>query len=304
MTLCIDNTQSSASREGLLDALVNSLRGRVDQNAVRVLRCDGLRAAPTWRVAVEAAEAADELKLVITGDGRRIEMWLPVQGLDPYTLAQVLALNAAEAVRPGINALLARLGLGASDALTNTEGPPAPVVAQVARAKPVTMRQWGALSLQLGALFGAAPFDWAGTAQLSGKLFQRGLGGAMMMGTRTPWCRTSGAVKACGAQAELALGPRFRFEHWELAVLGLGRATFVTVGGSDPQVPPTTHTVWAAAAVAQVGVWPWRLGSFDFGFAASGTVWFRPFDFTVRGAALYRQPTFELVLGPTVEFAP
>lgn len=299
--LCIES-EPGAVQKGLIDELVASLRARITEEAVRVVRCEALGGAhQTWRVSLRANGGPDELTLHIAGEATDFDLRLSTTGLDARALAQLLALHAAEAVRPAIDSMLSRLGTGGADALTQLErlAPPPTLIAPAPRPP-----GWLGVSLELGVLVGVAPFDWAGVAQLKGTLFTRGLGAVLGAALRTAWCRSTGAVRACGYDLQLLAGPQYRFEHWSLAALGVAHATFLGVGGSDPQVPASATIVWSAGAQLNAAAWPWRVGPLDLGLSVTGALRFKPYDFTVRGQTTYLQPMVELTVGPVVQLAP
>lgn len=324
-TLCVDvQTIAATATQRLSEKeLVQAVRARIARRQLHVESChDTDIVAPTWRL---SAMPHDEgtLLLVVSSDGERVGHVLSISGLKPEQVIQLVALTAAEDVRPALDRLLQQLGIAEEDVQAEAE-PLDELIKSVEEqaaqgdnngddTAEVNLPAAAAPSVPSPSLVGPLSFD-ASTGPLGG-LFDPELTLAAVVGAtlgvgpvdlrvhlagrplpslEDPLLTVSGAAVSAGVML------RWRYENLSLGAGLSGRLTQVDVVGHVQGVAKGGHSYWDAALSADGRLVLYRLSFLELALVFHADVWWQPREIVVADRRLYRQPLLEAFLGPAV----
>lgn len=299
--LCV---ASAAAPETLLGPLpvielVAALRARLSPQQVRVLACDPetTDVEPTWRLLARRRDA-DIIELVVEGTDLSLRHEVLVGGRGDHEVMQILALAGVEAVRPAAAALLAKVSPepAASDDLAESmahlEGQ-----ATATQRSPWLRGGWVVgprMATRNGVLSGATELRVdvpAGGAAI------RVHGGVDVMAPQ----RAAG-VRVRGEQFEAGFG---LVATWGMLEGGLGvqgRLANLRFASSTAALDTTSVQFWSAGVGAHVGLWPWRLGAWQFGLVGRTWLWWRLLRLRRQGEKVLVQSPVDVLVGPAVSF--
>lgn len=286
-----------------VEDFVSALRARISRRHLRVARCvsaDDSR----WRLSV----LRDGQKLVLQLDGEAPEEWLlefDAAGLSGPDLVSALALKAAEALRPSIDAVLESWGLlpdsereqAKADSVAQVErlaSPEATVTAIDVPAVPPAAAGWRwEIELQAGVGFGVAAGDLAPRGALAFGLKREEWRGTVVVGGRMPRSLVRSEVTVSAAELELAGGVDWRRAAFEVGASGGARWTRVLVGSESPTIEVGPRAWWSALLAVRLGWWPLTVGHLSGGFVAQAVAVFPTREFALRGEAMLVQSWIE-----------
>lgn len=305
--LCVRVEVDAASETPLVlpADLVRALKLRIARRALRVTHCrSDLVPPPTWRLTLSRASTA-QLTLEIAGAElvQRADVALPESGsaTSQDELVQVVALKAAELVRPAVDDLLTRLGLLApaaeGDAVARIEaemqGEPDDTESTTIPPSPESDTR-GMVALALG-----PTFDVERGAVL-GRL-------ALRAGGQVGWLTVAAEVAAANWQERKRDGVRLRtgsldgagsvglrLGTYELALWGLARWSGADIRSRVDDVHSGLRQYWSFGLGASVGDRWWQVRGFQLGMDLRGLYVWRTRTLELRGAALLRQPRIEI----------
>lgn len=320
-TLCVEVDQSATTTSLRLaeKELVQAVRARIARRQLQVESCrhTGID-APTWRLsAMPHGESA--LLLVVTSADERVGHVLSVAGMKPEQVIQLVALTAAEDVRPALDRLLQQLGIAEEDVPTEAEQLDA-LVKSVEEQAPQGEEQGGegapleapppppppslvgplSFDVSLGPLAGLIDPELTLAAVVGATL---GLGPVdvrvHLAGRPLPTLDDPALTASGGA---LSSGLMLRWRQGGLSLGGglSGRLTQLDVTDHLLGVAKGGHSYWDAA-VSLDGRWVvYRLSVLELSLICHADLWWQPRELTVADRLLYKQPLLEVFLGPAV----
>ncbi|MEK7703454.1 MAG: hypothetical protein AAB426_00735 [Myxococcota bacterium] len=291
------------------DSLVDALRARLGQRGVLVVDCATATGAEDWRVGVETVEPTT-LELSIDGPQIAMRHRVMTAGRAPEAVVQLLAVGIAEALRPTLDALLARLGKapladdGLDDALAHMATTEPPKVSTV-EPTPTGLAPPGRLRnvLGLGAGFNPdvprlQPFASLALEKQTGRVALRlhtsasGAPSTRVQSWRVAVVqyRVGGSVAWSSPFADVGLGAQARYSQISLA------------SAADPTLVRAPATAWDAGPFAIAAVWPLTTGRWQLGVCTQVSLWWHPLRLRVRGQAVMHQSFVDAELGPVVRW--
>lgn len=277
-----------------LSDLREALQARLDLPGVDVVLCSDAPAdAVRWRLDVEPQQPGD---LLVRLDGQGLAQVQPVQrhGLGPERLAQVVALVAAEAVRPALELAGVPRPATASDtedvigALEAEPTPPPPVDGGV---RPY---------VQLEPFMLLAGTRLKPAAGLGGGLELRRLGVELRLVAQP--LSTSPRAMLQGSIADVTLAVGWSLRPVRVALGLVGRATFVRHHRVAGETEGPWDVVTSAGVTLGTDMALWHAGTWEVALVGGLALWPRPAALRVGGRTAHEAPYVEVTLGPAIRW--
>jgi hypothetical protein len=292
-SLCVRLTSEGAVAGLPVRELVVALRARIARRQLAVFACAPSHGS-TWVMTVD--RKPELVSTLVEGNGISLRRDLPLLAeLRPYEVAQLVAIGAAEMVRPSVDAVLERLGiLGEPDDIDELA---ADLQAEEPTPPPTTSA-WSARAL-LGASGADREAPVLGVVAMSVLRAFDSFSGGLSLELGTPHRAHRDGAGLMAYEAALALVLEHKWGPLSTGLRVVEQAMHLSI--DDSVSTGRRLTLWRTGAGLHAAYSPWQGERWSVGVVAGGTLWLQPRRLLVRGSTAITQPRTEAFIGPQIE---
>lgn len=319
-TVCVEVQQIAAlsGRRISEKELVQAVRARIARRQLHVERCrSASEAVPTWRLSA-MPQGDGALLLVVTSAEERLGHVLQVGGMTSEQVIQLVALTAAEDVRPALDRLLQQLGIAEEDGLANgsafddlvstveeqaaakgTAAPQQPAPPPTPPSAPSFLGPF-VLDVAVGPLGGLFDLDLAIAAVVGASLGVGPLDVRLHLSGRPLPALEDVALSATGGAWSSGLALRWSDERLSLGAGLAGRLTQMDVVNRAAGTAKGAVSYWDVALSTDGKLSIHRHAFLDLALVFHADLWWQPRQLVVADRVIYRQPLLEVFVGPAL----